>query len=143
VDSSTRSGATGLTHTVTGLQPATEVRLRVRAIGVIACQTSTSADVTGRTRIDQIFIPNAFTPNNSGPVENNTWKIYGYSIREMHVMIFNQWGEKLFETRNQSQGWDGTHRGKVQPSGVYVYVVRLTLLDGTTQTRKGSINLIR
>lgn len=137
------SGATGLTHTVTGLQPATEVRFRVRAIGVIACQTATSAEVIARSRIDQIFIPNAFTPNNSGPAENNTWKIYGYSIKEMHVMVFNQWGEKLFESRTQSQGWDGTHRGKVQPSGVYVYVVKLTMLDGTTQTRKGSINLIR
>lgn len=137
------SGATGLTHTITGLQPSQEVRFRVRAIGVITCQTATSAEITGRTRIDQVFIPNAFTPNNSGPAENNTWKIYGYSIREMHVMVFNQWGEKLFESRNQSQGWDGTHRGKVQPSGVYVYVVKMTMMDGTTQTRKGSINLIR
>lgn len=135
------SGATGLTHTVTGLQPLQQVSLRVRAIGIISCQTAVSADATGRTRPDEIFIPNAFTPNGDGM--NDVLRVYGYTIREMHFMVFNQWGEKIFESRSQNTGWDGTHRGKVQPSGVYVYVCKLTLVDGTTQMRKGSIHLIR
>ncbi|HYF31634.1 MAG TPA: gliding motility-associated C-terminal domain-containing protein [Chitinophagaceae bacterium] len=135
------SGPTGLTHTVTGLQPVQTVNFRVRAIGVISCQTATSLDVTGRTLPDQIFIPNAFTPNGDGM--NDVLRIYGHIIREMHFMVFNQWGEKIFESRSQSQGWDGTHKGKVQPAGVYVYVIRLTLADGRTEVRRGSINLIR
>lgn len=135
------SGATGLTHTVTGLQPLQTVNFRVRAIGVISCQTSTSADVSGRTLPDQIFIPNAFTPNGDGM--NDVLRVYGYVIKEMHFMVFNQWGEKVFESRNQAQGWDGTHKGRVQPAGVYVYVVRFTLADGRTEVRRGSINLIR
>ncbi len=135
------SGPTGLTHTVTGLQPLQQVSLRVRAIGVIACQTAASADATGKTLPDQIFIPNAFTPNNDGM--NDVLRVYGYTIKEMHFMVFNQWGEKIFESRSQSQGWDGTHKGKVQPTGVYVYVCKFTLVDGTTQMRRGSIHLIR
>lgn len=135
------SGAGGLTHTVTGLQPLQTVNFRVRAIGIISCQTATSQDVSGRTLPDQVFIPNAFTPNNDKL--NDVFLVYGYVVKEMHMMVFNQWGEKLFESRSQTQGWDGTHKGKVQPAGVYVYVVRLVLADGRTEVRRGSINLIR
>ncbi len=58
-------------------------------------------------------------------------------------MVFNQWGEKLFETADQNRGWDGTHSGKPQPSGVYMYVCRMILADGTRIDKKGAINLIR
>jgi hypothetical protein len=39
--------------------------------------------------------------------------------------------------------WDGTHKGEQQPSGVYMYVCEITLVDGTKVQRKGSINLAR
>jgi gliding motility-associated-like protein len=61
----------------------------------------------------------------------------------MRLMIFNQWGEKIFETSNQQNGWDGTYKGKQQPVGVYVYVLSMTLQDGTVVNKKGTINLIR
>ena len=40
-------------------------------------------------------------------------------------------------------GWNGRHKGKLQPSGVYIYVVRITLNNGEVLNRKGSINLLR
>jgi gliding motility-associated-like protein len=58
-------------------------------------------------------------------------------------MVYNQWGEKLYESRAQNKAWDGTYKGKVQPSGVYMYVCRIILHDGTVVNKKGSINLIR
>ncbi len=135
------SGSTGLTHTVLGLNPLTDVTLVVRAIGSAPCQVSVSQPLTQKTRPDQIYIPNTFTPNGDGL--NDRLMVYGYTIRNMRLMVFNQWGEKVFESTNQASGWNGTHRGKPQPSGVYMYVCQLTLLDGTTQLKKGSINLVR
>lgn len=136
------SGSTGLSHTVSGLTPNTSVTILVRALGSLPCQTSISDAVTGKTLIDQIYIPNAFNPSSNIP-ENRTLRVYGYVIQSMQMMIFNQWGEKVFETSNQTVGWDGTYKGKPQPAGVYVYVFKATLLNGTQTTLKGSINLIR
>lgn len=135
------SGATGLTHTVTGLMPLTDATLRVRAIGAAPCQQSTSADVTGKTLTAQIYIPNAFSPNGDGL--NDVLLVYGYTIQSLRFTVFNQWGEKIFESYNQGTGWNGTYKGKPQPSGVYMYVCQLTYRDGTTEVKKGSINLVR
>ena len=133
------SGANGLTHTISNLLPLQEVTLIVRANG--GCMVVQSGPVTGKTLPDDIFIPNSFTPNGDGL--NDVLRVYGYTIRNMQFMIFNQWGEKIFETRSQATGWDGTHKGKGQPSGVYMYVCKMILNDGTEVTRKGSINLVR
>jgi trimeric autotransporter adhesin len=135
------SGATGLTHTVNNLIPLQQVTLIVRAVGSITCQNSLSTPVTGRTLPDDIFIPNSFTPNGDGL--NDVLLVYGYTIQSMQFMIFNQWGEKIFESNNQSIGWNGTYKGKPQPSGVYIYVARFILKDGTVVNRKGATNLIR
>jgi gliding motility-associated-like protein len=58
-------------------------------------------------------------------------------------MIFNQWGEKVFETTNKTEGWDGRHKGKPQPSGVYIYVADILLDNNKRETKKGTINLVR
>lgn len=133
------SGPTGLTHRVTGLSPLQTISLLVRANG--GCQDAVSAPATARTLTDQVFFPNSFTPNGDG--KNEVWQVYGYVIKDLRLMVFNQWGEKIFETRNQSQGWNGTYKGKKQPSGVYMYVAELVFIDGSKQVYKGEINLIQ
>ena len=135
------SGSAGLSHIVTGLLPLTNVSLKVRAQGLVSCQESISTPALAKTLTDQIYIPNAFTPN--GDAVNDVLLVYGYAIQSMRFSVYNQWGEKIFESTNQSVGWNGTHNGKLQPSGVYMYVCQLTLRDGTTLLKKGSINLVR
>jgi gliding motility-associated-like protein len=135
------SGPIGLTHTVTGLLPLQSVTLIVRAIGSNDCQKSESTPITEKTLPGQIFIPNAFSPNGDGL--NDVFLVYGFTIEKMQFAVYNQWGEKIFESFNQSIGWDGTFKGTTQPSGVYMYVCKMTLRDGKVVVRKGSINLIR
>lgn len=132
------SGATGLTHTVGGLQPLQTITLLVKAIG---CKEAVSNPLSQQVMPDGIYIPNSFTPNGDGL--NDVLKVYSYKIKEMQFMVFNQWGEKIFESRNQSVAWDGAYKGRIQPSGVYMYVCKMILTDGTVINRKGSINLIR
>ena len=137
------SGATGTLHTVSGLAGNTTVTLVVRALGVAACQTSQwSAPVSGTTLSSkEIFVPNTFTPNGDG--RNDVLNVYGNYIANIEFRIFNQWGELIYFTTDISKGWDGTHKGKAQPIGVYAYTLKVVLQDNTIKTKTGSINLIR
>jgi gliding motility-associated-like protein len=143
------SGSTGLSHTVTGLTPLKQACIKVRAIGTIACQTSESVQVCATTRPDEIFIPNTFTPN--GDNKNDVLSAYGFAIQSIQFMVFNQWGEKIYEVTNSSMNaqtgefrlWDGKYQGKVQPVGVYVYAAKITLKDGTVINRSGALNIVR
>lgn len=135
------SGANGLTHTITGLNPGQRVTIRVKAMHPNDCADAISVEVSANTIPDQVFIPNAFSPNNDGL--NDEFRVEGLIIQSMQLRVFNQWGELVFETSNQNQGWDGKHKGKLQPSGVYMYVCSLVLQDGTKLVRKGAVNLVR
>lgn len=87
------------------------------------------------------FVPNAFSPNSDG--NNDIWSINGPGIKDVKALLFNRWGEKVFESNEQSQGWDGYYKGELQEPGVYVYVVDVVYLNGETATQKGSLTLIR
>lgn len=136
------SGATGLTHVVSGLAANQSVTLTVKAVATLACQ-STTGNATGITLYPDVglFIPNTFTPNGDG--KNDVLKAYGNYLQKLNMKIFNQWGEKVFETNDVTGGWDGTYKGQQQPVGVYVYIVVAVMPDGRTISKKGSINLIR
>lgn len=132
------SGEKGLEHVVRGLNPQQLVTLLVKATG---CEEKVSQAATGKTLPDGVYIPSGFSPNGDGL--NDVWQVYGAIVKEIHFMVFNQWGEKIFESNNQNIGWDGSYRGKAQPSGVYIYICKLKLADGTSVERKGTLNLLR
>jgi gliding motility-associated-like protein len=138
------SGATGTTYLVAGLKPDQSVSILVRAKGQIDCQTSQNGAATGKAANpfgDQVYIPNAFTPNNDG--KNDTFLIYGNTISSAKMSIYTQWGQLIFQSDNVANGWDGTFKGVNQPIGVYVYMVDITFTNGTTSLRKGTVTLIR
>ena len=135
------SGNLGLIHIATGLQPLSTVTFKVKALGPQSCQNSDSATASAKTLSDEIYIPNSFTPNGDG--HNDIFKAYGNIIASIDMKIFNQWGQMIFASTDFSLGWNGVYNGKKQPVGVYIYIMSLKLIDGTTVTRKGDINLIR
>jgi gliding motility-associated-like protein len=110
--------------------------------------TNNNCDGTQRTfRITvkplnrDVFIPNMFTPNGDG--KNDVLMAYGNYITKIEMRIFNQWGQLIKVINNPNTGWDGTHNGKPQPVGVYVFTLRANLADGTEINKKGSITLLR
>jgi gliding motility-associated-like protein len=139
------SGAEGLTHTVSGLLPGQAVTIRVRALGNADCEISAlSAAVTGAAENPQgnnIFVPNVFTPNGDG--FNDVHYVYGNTIVSVVMRYYNQFGQQIFETKDQRNGWDGTMGGRQQPVGVYIYVLRATLQDGSVVNRKGTVTIVR
>lgn len=88
-----------------------------------------------------LFLPNAFTPNGDG--NNDVLYLRGDNITNMHLAIYNRWGELVFETNNQSVGWDGTHRGKDVDPAVFVYHLEADCGDGQRFIDKGNVTVIR
>lgn len=88
-----------------------------------------------------IFIPNAFTPNKDG--NNDILFVRGRNISEMHFVVFNRWGEKVFETTDQKTGWDGTFKGKDVDPAVFVYHLTVKCGDGQEYFKKGNVTVIR
>lgn len=91
--------------------------------------------------VPALDVPNAFTPNSNDI--NSRVQVRGFGIAKMRFIIWNRWGQKVFETANPNEGWDGRVKGVVQPMDVYAYTLDVEFFDGTKTTRKGDITLIR
>jgi gliding motility-associated-like protein len=88
-----------------------------------------------------IFAPTGFSPNTDG--KNDLAKIRGQYITELQYEIFDQWGQKVFETYDQNIGWDGSFKGKPLNPAVFVYQLRATCLNRQVYSEKGNITLIK
>lgn len=88
-----------------------------------------------------VDVPNAFTPQ-SGDV-NSVVMVRGFGIARMQFIIWNRWGQKVFETNDRFRGWDGRVKGVIQPMDVYAYTLSVEFFDGVKTTKKGDITLIR
>lgn len=88
-----------------------------------------------------IFIPSGFTPNGDG--KNDFFRVMGNSIESMHLMVYNRWGQKIFESNSQSDAWDGTFNGKALPPEVFGYYLRVNCIGGEQFVKKGNVTLLR
>lgn len=91
----------------------------------------------------KLEMPNAFSPN--GDLINDIYKPKkGWqSITEFHGMIFNRWGQKLYEWTDPEKGWDGTYHGSPVKEGVYYCLVKAKGADGIIYNIKRDVNLLR
>jgi gliding motility-associated-like protein len=88
-----------------------------------------------------VFVPNAFTPN--GDKENDVLYVRGIWIEKFVLRIFDRWGELVFETTDQSIGWDGTFKGKKLDPDVFDYYLDVDCLGGLHNIIKGNVTLMK
>ena len=89
-----------------------------------------------------IYFPNAFTPN--GDLINDVLRVPPLNKNKLlSLRIYNRFGKLVFYTTQSNVGWDGTYKGKLQPAGVYVYVLDMDGLSGRNLHQKGTVALIR
>ena len=70
--------------------------------------------------ITKVFVPNAFTPFNEDD-NNDIFLAKGTNVSDFHMMIFNRWGELMFESFDINHGWDATYKGHEVQIDVYVW----------------------
>lgn len=84
-----------------------------------------NAYITPSSRCNpRVFIPNAFTPNSSGPDANEFFKPVITDCKIKSFKIYNRWGQKIFDNPN-SKGWDGMIENNYAPEGVYIYEIEI------------------
>jgi gliding motility-associated-like protein len=92
--------------------------------------------------INDIFVPNVFTPNGDG--ENQTFKVITANLKTVEVEIYDRWGILLYTWNNLEGSWDGKNRnGSECSAGTYYYIVNATTYVGKNISKKGSFSLFR
>lgn len=87
------------------------------------------------------YVPNAFSPDGDGINDEFNGKGTGYVAREM--MIFDRWGELIFETSDPDEGWDGTVNGQKAKPDTYVYKIMVKDHRGRWHEKEGEVTVVR
>lgn len=125
-------------------QPVTTTTYYLTVTDPTGCATKDSITIYVTSPIcdePHIFVPNAFTPDGDG--YNDVIVVEGALITDVYFVIYNRWGEQVFETNVKNEGWDGTFKGKACPPDVYGYYMKCKCLDGNEFFKKGNITLLR
>lgn len=105
-----------------------------------------TASMKLRVKEELIFyIPNTFTPDND--MHNQIFRPVlnaGYDRYDFNFYIYNRWGEMVFESHDDSIGWDGTYNGKLCPDGVYIWKMDVgARINEDRKQFSGHLNLLR
>jgi gliding motility-associated-like protein len=91
---------------------------------------------------NRFFIPNTFTPNGDGL--NDLFMPAVMGVEDYRFMIFDRWGNLLFDTIDTYQGWDGRFKGNKCQEDVYVWKIAYTnVVNGEEIKVIGHVNLVR
>ena len=122
--------------------------LTIKTPGVYSVTVSNSCGVAMASTVAkigtcQIYFPNAFTPNNDG--KNDIFRVsYASSFTKFHLIIFDRWGQKVFETYDPSQGWMGNINDHKRSTETFVWMCNFQTSSRTELTTlKGTVILIR
>jgi len=88
-----------------------------------------------------VFVPNAFSPNGDGV--NDLLFVRGHFIDEIEFVIYDRWGEKVFETFDIGIPWDGTFRGAHLNPDVYSYYLKVKCSGGKDFVKTGNISILK
>jgi len=118
-------------------QPNRDIEYTLHAVSGLGCGVST--DTVLIKVFNDLFIPNAFTPDGDG--KNDRWEIKALSAySQAKLLLFNRFGELVFASNGASDYWDGNYKGKKAATGTYVYVIDLK--NGSPMI-KGEVLVIR
>jgi gliding motility-associated-like protein len=127
-----------------GLQEAQDVTICLEAISEYGCTDEICADITINDEFT-IYVPNTFTPDDDQYNQNFVPQLSpSIELKEYQLIIFNRWGEVLFESFNYKVGWDGKYGGNLVKDGTYVWQIKL--IEGSSRNERfytGHVNILR
>lgn len=105
------------------------------------CSSSACVTVEVENICGELFVPDAFSPNNDG--NNDCLKVYSNCLEEVLFRVYSRWGELIYESTEIGGCWDGTYHGKELNSGAYAYTVKALLVNGVEVDIKGNTTLFK
>jgi gliding motility-associated-like protein len=118
------------------------IRYRVQAFNEAGCYESGTVLIKIFKTLPSVFVPNAFTPD--GDSKNDLLRPLAVGMKHIEYFnVYNRWGQLIFSTTMNNQGWDGTIKGRPQNSGIYVWSVKAIDYSGKPYFQKGTATLIR
>ena len=127
-----------------GIYPSTidSIRYKVIVSDDAGCSDSAFVNVRIWKTVPSVFVPTAFTPNGDGL--NDEIRPIAIGIQKINYFsIYNRWGQLVFTTSVNRRGWDGRIAGRLQNTGVYVWMVSAIDYTGQPIFMKGTVTLIR
>jgi gliding motility-associated-like protein len=128
-------------------RPLTSSAYTVTITNAAGCTATASAEISIDKQYN-VYIPNIITPNNDGA--NDNFIIHANSSVSLikKISIFDRWGEQVYANQNIAANsdlstWDGTFKGREVNNGVFVYVIEVEYVDGTTEIFKGDVTVAR
>lgn len=112
----------------------------LNAANDVGCSDDTCINIQAIVK-PLVDVPSAFTPGKFGP--NSMIRVVGFGIKKLNWSIYNRWGQKVYESNNLKDGWDGTFNNKPQPMDVYSYTLSVTFSDDKQVMKTGDITLLR
>lgn len=91
----------------------------------------------------ELYMPNAFSPNNDG--HNDTYRMIPYgTLKIKSFELFNRWGEKIYFSNSIDGEWDGKFKGVDSELGTYYYLIQYYCqLSTKLMMKKGDFTLLR
>lgn len=89
----------------------------------------------------EIYLPDAFSPNNDG--KNDALLIKGKFIKKIKLTLFNNWGQPIFESTSLTDSWDGKIANSPAPIGAYTYLIEAEDFTKKKIIKNGTILIIR
>ena len=121
--------------------PLTTTTYTVTIIDAFGCESTDEVTVFVENFSD-IFLPNAFSPNDDGA--NDVFApIVPSDIEVTYFAIYNRWGKIIYEGAGTTSLWDGTYEGKEQELGAYIFRIEAVTLSGEKISKSGSVTLLR
>jgi gliding motility-associated-like protein len=106
------------------------------------CSDSACIRIYVDDRCPELFVPNVFSPN--GDTKNDKLCIKGTRcVKEFQIVIFNRWGEKVYESTDKDACWDGTYNGKDMSGATFVYYIKGLTLKNELIDKKGNITIVK
>lgn len=125
----------------TNAKPIESTFYTVRGFDANGCSNTDTVFVQVDYNCGEYFVPNVFTPNGDGM--NDVVNLYNACISNYKLQVFDRWGEKIFETSDVNDSWNGDFKGKPMDTGVFMYKAEGIDLKGTAFSVKGNVTLLR
>jgi len=114
----------------------------VQAASSGGCEATDTLALNLQQFTSQLIVPSSFTPNFDGI--NDLFTVVAEHLSTFEMLIYNRWGELLYQTNALLPGWKGfSDNGYSYPDGTYVYSINAMGKDGQVFQRSGSVTLFR